>query len=328
MAHGGYHAPKYFAENFQGSNVNFDTIKRQLYAAIGDCTGRSEREIAQRIKEYCKENEIKLKTNKQDSSNRSTYYTGSSSAGGNVNITVNENKGLSFWDYLLLQNLFCNRQQQPAQPIIIHTTSAPVASYSAAPQEKKDESGKGKVNVFLFLAAPCVITHLAVCAVYHMHFKKEAEKSGKPIDYLANRQFGIALFQLAFGLASLIGGVACINQSEIFFPLLINTFICLGSASLFYHERNNTLKAEVEPYLKLAGLFINDERRENLNRQRTDFTKNFDHPSAPHNEQHQSFSYGGPPPPYSPQASAPAYPDLSTQFSNPNVTGFRGTSKN
>ncbi|APR98830.1 hypothetical protein [Wolbachia endosymbiont of Folsomia candida] len=320
MEHGGYHAPGDFTENFQDNNVNFNAIKSELYTVIGDFTGRSKTEIAQKIKEYCLENGIKLKTTNQQgsSSNRSTYSTRSSSTSGNVNITINENKGFSFWDYLLLQSLFGSK----SQPIIIN--NAPAATYSVPPQEKNDESKKRKA--FILFAALCVITHLAVCAIYHMYFKKEAEKSDKPIDYLVNRQLGIAIFQLAFGLASLIGGGACISQSEIFFPLLINTFICLGSACLFYHERNNTLKTEVEPYMKLAKLLIDDERLENQRtRQHTDFTQNFGHPGATHYP---------PPPPYPHNPSAPAYdgsydtyPNLSTQFSNPNVTEFGGLGK-
>lgn len=252
---------KYFTKNFQGNNVDFDTTKAGLHAYIGDFAGKSETEIAQKIKKYCKENEIKLKTNKQNSSNRSTHTTRSSgSANGNVNvtnITINENKGSSAWDYLLFYNLFGNKPQ----PIIIN--NAPAATYNAAPQEKKDKSKEGNANVFIFLAALCVITHLALCAVYHLYFKKEAEKSNKSINYLANRQLGIAIFQLAFGLASLVAAGVFLDQSEIFFPLLINTFICLGSAYLFYRERNNTLKTEVEPYMELAKLLIDDKRREN-----------------------------------------------------------------
>jgi hypothetical protein len=288
---------KYFTKNFQSSDVSFNKLKEKLYRSLASFSANSEREIARQIKEYCQENEIKLKTNKQDSSNRSTYATRSSSASGNVNITINENKGLSFWDYLLLQNLFSNKQQ----PIIINNDRT--AAYSAPTQEKKEKSEEGRANVLIFLAALCVLTHLAVCAVYHMYFKKEAEKSEKSIDYLTNRQLGIAAFQLAFGLASLVTGGVFLNQSEIFFPLLINTFICLGSACLFYRERNNTLKTEVEPYMKLAKLLIEDEYKENLQRNRryeeqTSSSQNFGDPSTTHD---------GLPPPYSPQASAPAY---------------------
>lgn len=251
-------ASKYFTNNFQGSNVDFDTTKAGLHAYIGDFAGKSETEIAQKIKKYCKANGIKIKTNQQYSSSRSTHTTRSSgSANGNVNvtnITINENKGSSVLDYLLFYNLFGNKTT------IIN--NAPASPHSAAPQQKKDESKEGNANRAIFLVALFVITHLAVCAIYHEYFKKEAEKSGKSIDYLANRQLGIAIFQLAFGLASLVAAGVFLDQNEIFFPLLINTFICLGSAYLFYRERNNTLKTEVEPYMKLAELLIDDERQE------------------------------------------------------------------
>lgn len=326
MSGGSNSASKYFTNNFQGSNVDFDTTKAGLHAYIGDFAGKSETEIAQKIKKYCKANGIKIKTNKQDSSNKSTCDSGGS--GGNVNvtnITINENKGSSAWDYLLFYNLVGNKTT------IIN--NAPASPHSAAPQKKKDESKEGNANRAIFLVALFVITHLAVCIIYHECFKKEAEKPGKSIGYLANRQLGIAIFQLAFGLASLVAAGVFLDQNEIFFPLLINTFICLGSAYLFYRERNNTLKTEVEPYMKLAKLLINDKRRENQEKRPSashpsvtpdgsspTCPQNFGNPDAPHRE---------PPPPYSPRdpnnpssgyGTFAQQPDHSTaQHSNPSA---------
>ncbi|WP_341808238.1 hypothetical protein [Wolbachia endosymbiont (group E) of Neria commutata] len=283
---------KYFTNNFQGNNVDYDTIKAGLHAYIGGFAGKSETEIAQKIKEYCQKNEIKLKTNKQNSLNKSTHTTRSTSSSASGNVTIN--KGLSVWDYLLLYNLFGNKTTIINNP--------PAAAYSAPPQEKKDKSKEGNANGAIFLVALFVITHLAVCAIYHEYFKKEAEKSGKSIDYLANCQLGLAIFQLAFGLASLVAAGVFLDQSEIFFPLLINTFICLGSAYLFYRERNNTLKTEVKPYMELAKLLIDDEHRESKRTRPStghpSATPDGSSPTCP--QGHPDASHYEPPPPYSP----------------------------
>lgn len=322
---------EYFTNNFQSNNVDYDTTKAGLHAYIGDFAGKSETEIAQKIKKYCKANGIKIKTNQQYSSSRSTHTTRSSgSANGNVNvtnITINENKGSSVLDYLLFYNLFGNKPQ----PIIIN--NAPASPHSAAPQQKKDKSKEGNANGAIFLVALFVITHLALCAVYHEYFKKEAEKSNKSINYLANRQLGIAIFQLAFGLASLVAAGVFLDQNEIFFPLLINTFICLGSAYLFYRERNNTLKTEVKPYMELAKLLINDECKENLQRKRqheenTSSNQSFAHSSAssseathtyPQNFGHPGAPYREPPPPYSPPSGYGTFGPSVAQYPDPSA---------
>lgn len=302
----------YFTENFQSSNVTFDELRERLYERFTSFSGNSEEEIALQIKEYCQENGIRLKINGQNSTSRSTRTTRRDS--GNINITVNENRGLSFLDYLLLHNLFSNKQQ----PIIINNAPTPTRSTSSQP--KQDEPKEKSSNVLLFLAALCVIMHLAVCAIYHMYFKKEAEKPGQSIEYLANRQLGIAIFQLGVGLASLVTGGAFLNQSEVFFPLLINTFICLGSACLFYNERNNTIKTEVEPYKKLAKLLKEDEYTINRARTYAGVSQNFGH----HNNE--------PPPPYPFPPSAPPgdgtlYPSSQLDDPSPTMHDQHGYSK-
>lgn len=309
---------KYFTENFQSSYVTFDELRERLYERFASFSGNSDKEIARQIKEYCQENGIRLKTSKQNSASQSTRTTRCDS--GNINITINENRGLSFWDYLLLKNLFSNKQQ----PIIINNAPTPMRSTSSKSQQ--DESKEKSSNVLLFIAALCVIMHLAVCAIYHMYFKKEAEKPGQSIEYLANRQLGIAIFQLGVGLASFVTGGTFLNQSEVFFPLLINTFICLGSACLFYNERNNTIKTEVEPYKKLAKLLKEDEyKRNHETRTYTGASQNFGHHN---NEPPPPYTYQDPSAPLADETLYPQQPvfnahdlrNLSSQFENPNVT--------
>ncbi|WCR53753.1 MAG: hypothetical protein PG981_000775 [Wolbachia endosymbiont of Ctenocephalides orientis wCori] len=198
---------KYFTESFQSSYVTFDELREKLYGRFASFSENPEEEIARQIKEYCQENGIRLKINGQSSASRSTHTTRRNV--GNINITING--GLSFWDYLLLQSLFSNKQQ----PIVINNAPTPTRSTSSQP--KQDESKEKSSDVLLFLAALCVVTHLAVCAIYHMYFKKEAEKPGQSIEYLANRQLGIAIFQLGVGLASLVTGGAFLNKSGFFF---------------------------------------------------------------------------------------------------------------
>ncbi|WP_218938887.1 hypothetical protein [Wolbachia endosymbiont of Ctenocephalides felis wCfeT] len=238
----------YYTSNFIG-NKSYDDLKndinRSSYMAprAGYITEENIKDIAKRVKEYCKENNIKF--NKSQGESNATPRRGHSSS-GNVNITINENRRLGLLDYLLLSNLFSSRQQ----PIIINNPPAASAYSAQNSQQKAKEEEQG--NKLLFLIALCVITHLIVCAVYHLYFKKEAEKSDKSIDYLANRQFDIAVFQLLFGAVSAITAAFSLDQSAIFVPFIVNTFICLGSVVLFCREHGKTIENEVGPYMTLA----------------------------------------------------------------------------
>ena len=245
----------YFTSNFTGNNLDYDGLKRYISpAGVAYTSHQDSKDVARQIREYCKGNKIEFK-NKKTSDN--TYSAdGSGSNSRSANITINENKGLGFWDYFLLSHIFNSRQQ----PIIINNAPG-AAAYSTSSTQKeksKDKTNENQINKFLFLMALCVIAHLMVCAAYHLYFKKEAEKPNTPIDYLANRQRDISIFQLALGAVSFAAASMFLSQSSVFFPFLVNTFICLGSSFLFYREHNETMEKEVTPCLELAELIIKE----------------------------------------------------------------------
>ena len=220
----------YFRNNFTGNDSHYDNLRGDIYCPnIAIISDQYLKDRAKEVRQYCKNNNIEFK---KMSGVRQSYSAPSTSSNSeNINITINENRGLSFLDYFLLSNLFSSRQQ----PIIVNNAPGAAAySTSSAQQEKSEGKTKeNQTNKFLFLMALCVITHLIVCAAYHLYFKKEAEKPDKPIDYLANRQRDISVFQLALGTVSFIAASMFLSQSSVFFPFLVNTFICLGSSLLF-----------------------------------------------------------------------------------------------
>lgn len=238
-------ASQYFNKNFQGSEAEFIEIRGKVSTGVSCISDKELKKKAQEVKLYLKNKGIKF--NKEYTYTQRNRVNNENST-GNINITINENKGLDFWDYLLLSHIFSGRQQ----PIIINN------SHSSIPRAK-EENSQDKTNKMLFLIALCVITHLMVCAIHHLYFKKEAENPDQSIDYLANRQLAIAVFQLVFGAASFVVAGMSISQSEVFFPFLINTFICLGSSCIFYCKRDKTIENEVNPYTKLVGLIFQEQ---------------------------------------------------------------------
>ena len=243
----------FFNLHFHGNYSESIKSNRQI---IDILSSRSEgvKDKAQKIKKILNQNGVTRKNTKNSRENNSRSYSRSMPDTQNIHITVDQNRGFDIWDYFLLSTIFNNHSQ--TQPIIINNGPITRSSNSFNQNEKDSSNKNNTTNKFLFLISLCIITHLMVCAAYNLYFKEEAEKSDKPIDYLANRQRDISIFQLLFGSASFIIASVSMNDSSIFIPFLINTFICLCSSVIFYCAHNKTITNEVEPYIELVELMI------------------------------------------------------------------------
>ncbi|MBV0900050.1 MAG: hypothetical protein KTV77_04940 [Wolbachia endosymbiont of Fragariocoptes setiger] len=246
----------FFNLHFYGSYSENIKNNNEIEAILSN-KSEGVKDKAQKIKKIFIQNGITQKNTKNSRENNSSSYSRSMRDTQNIRITVDQNRGFNIWDYFLLSTIFNNHSQ--TQPIIINNGPITRSSNSFNQNEKDTSNKNNAINKLLFLISLCIITHLMVCAAYNLYFKEEAEKGDKPIDYLANRQRDISIFQLLFGSASFIIAGISITDNSIFIPFLINTFICLCSSVIFYCAHNKTNTNEVEPYIKLVELMIKND---------------------------------------------------------------------
>ncbi|WP_353278728.1 hypothetical protein [Wolbachia endosymbiont (group B) of Longitarsus flavicornis] len=214
---------------------------------------------------------------------------------------VHDNRGLDFWDYLLLSNLFGGRTT------VINNPGFDTVGYQSREDKKKDSEDSRKLLALGIVAVvACVAFHALMCVWYNSS-EKTARKSEK-VDYLDNKLKMFRNIEFAVGAISLAALVGCaINPVLPVWGLVIlgiNSLVCFAGGLAFHmkHEKESEnierAKEAVDNYPK-QGPGYSSRDSSNLE----------------------------PPPPYSPQdpntaPSAPSYDETRPGglFSTPNLT--------
>lgn len=155
---------------------------------------------------------------------------------------VHDNRGLDFWDYLLLQccidSLFGGRG---------HTTNVTNINYSSnesREDKKKDSEDSRKLLALgIVVAVVCVAFHAGMCFWYNSS-RKTARKEEK-IDYLDNKLKMLRNIEFAVGAVSLAALIACAV-----YPVLpawglvilgVNSLVCFAGGLAFHmkHEKES-----------------------------------------------------------------------------------------
>ncbi|WP_253302351.1 hypothetical protein [Wolbachia endosymbiont of Psylliodes chrysocephala] len=192
-------------------------------------------------------------TNRRNTESRNNQYN----AGNNrqptgpqvTHIHVHNDRGLDFWDYLLLQccidSLFGGRG---------HTTNVTNINYdnneSREDKKKDSEDSRKLLALGMVAAVVCVAFHAGMCFLYNSS-RKAARKEEK-IDYLDNKLKMLRNIEFAVGAVSLAALVACAV-----YPVLpvwglvilgVNSLVCFAGGLAFHmkHEKesDNIEKAE------------------------------------------------------------------------------------
>ncbi|WP_265027354.1 hypothetical protein [Wolbachia endosymbiont (group A) of Bombylius major] len=157
-----------------------------------------------------------------------------------THIHVHNNRGLDFWDYLLLSNLFGG-----------HTTVNNITNINngnTTHQEKKEnkkesEDSRKLLALGIAVAVVCVAFHAGMCFWYNSS-RKTARKEEK-IDYLDNKLKMLRNIEFAVGAVSLAALVACAV-----YPVLpvwglailgVNSLVCFAGGLAFHmkHEEES-----------------------------------------------------------------------------------------
>ncbi|WP_265015302.1 DUF1129 domain-containing protein [Wolbachia endosymbiont (group B) of Camptogramma bilineatum] len=158
---------------------------------------------------------------------------------------VHDNRGLDFWDYLLLSNLFGGRTT------VINNPGFDTVGYQSREDKKKDSEDSRKLLALGIVAVvACVAFHALMCVWYNSS-EKTARKSEK-IDYLDSQLKMFRNIEFAVGAISLAALIGCaINPVLPVWGLVIlgiNSLVCLAGGLAFYmkhkKESENIKKAE------------------------------------------------------------------------------------
>ncbi|QEK89870.1 DUF1129 domain-containing protein [Wolbachia endosymbiont of Chrysomya megacephala] len=217
-----------------------------------------------------------------------------------THVHINDNRGLDFWDYLLLSNLFGGRTT------VINNPGFDTVSYQSREDKKKDSEDSRKLLALGIVAVvACVAFHALMCVWYNSS-EKTARKSDK-IDYLDSQLKMFKNIEFAVGAISLAALIGCaINPVLPVWGLVIlgiNSLVCLAGGVAFHMKH----KKESENIKKAEEAVINY------------------HKSEPGYDLGDSSNLE-PPPPYSPQdpntaPSAPSYDGTpGYAFGDPNAT--------
>ncbi|MFP3016525.1 MAG: hypothetical protein ACEY3L_10710 [Wolbachia sp.] len=188
-------------------------------------------------------------TNRHNTESRNNQYN----AGNNrqptgpkvTHVHVHNDRGLDFWDYLLLSNLFGGRTT------VINNPGFVSGSHQSREDKKKDSEDSRKLLALGMVAAVvCVAFHAGMCFLYNSS-RKAARKEEK-IDYLDNKLKMLRNIEFAVGAVSLAALVACAV-----YPVLpvwglvilgVNSLVCFAGGLAFHmkHEKesDNIEKAE------------------------------------------------------------------------------------
>ncbi|WP_264328808.1 hypothetical protein [Wolbachia endosymbiont (group A) of Andrena hattorfiana] len=145
-------------------------------------------------------------TNRRNTESRNNQYN----AGNNrqptgpqvTHVHVHNDRGLDFWDYLLLRSLF------GGHTTVINNPGFSSGSHQSREDKKKDSGDSRKLLVLGMVAAVvCVAFHAGMCFWYNSS-RKAARKEEK-IDYLDNKLKMLRNIEFAVGAVSLAALVAC-----------------------------------------------------------------------------------------------------------------------
>lgn len=162
-----------------------------------------------------------------------------------THVHINDNRGLDFWDYLLLSNLFGGRTT------VINNPGFDTVGYQSREDKKKDSEDSRKLLALGIVAVvACVAFHALMCVWYNSS-EKTARKSEK-IDYLDSQLKMFRNIEFAVGAISLAALIGCaINPVLPVWGLVIlgiNSLVCLAGGLAFHmkHEKEseNIKKAE------------------------------------------------------------------------------------
>ncbi|WP_174133226.1 hypothetical protein [Wolbachia endosymbiont of Atemnus politus] len=163
------------------------------------------------------------------------------------------NKGLDFWDYLLLQccidSLFGGRG---------HTTV--INNYGNTTQSREDkkkdsEDSRKLLALGVVVAVVCVAFHGAMCYFYHSSRKKARES--EKIDYLDNKLKTFRNIEFAISAISLTALIACV-----FYPVLpvwglailgVNSLVCFAGGFAFQMKHDKESKDIKEAKTAVEG---------------------------------------------------------------------------
>lgn len=162
-----------------------------------------------------------------------------------THVHINDNRGLDFWDYLLLSNLFGGRTT------VINNPGFDTVGYQSREDKKKDSEDSRKLLALGIVAVvACVAFHALMCVWYNSS-EKTARKSEK-IDYLDSQLKMFRNIEFAVGAISLAALIGCaINPVLPVWGLVIlgiNSLVCLAGGVAFHmkhkKESENIKKAE------------------------------------------------------------------------------------
>ncbi len=162
-------------------------------------------------------------------------------------------RGLDFWDYLLLRSLF------GGHTTVINNPGFSSGSHQSREDKKKDSEDSRKLLALGMVAAVvCFAFHAGMCFWYNSS-RKAARKEEK-IDYLDNKLKMLRNIEFAVGAVSLAALVACAV-----YPVLpvwglvilgVNSLVCFAGGLAFHmkHEKESDniekAKGAVRSYLQ------------------------------------------------------------------------------
>lgn len=155
-----------------------------------------------------------------------------------THVHVHNNRGLDFWDYLLLSNLFGGRTT------VINNPGFDTVGYQSREDRKKDSEDSRKLLALGMVAVvACVAFHALMCVWYNSS-EKTARNSEK-IDYLDSQLKMFRNIEFAVGAISLAALIGCaINPVLPVWGLVIlgiNSLVCLAGGVAFHmkHEKES-----------------------------------------------------------------------------------------
>ncbi|WGJ61749.1 DUF1129 domain-containing protein [Wolbachia endosymbiont of Frankliniella intonsa] len=150
-----------------------------------------------------------------------------------THVHINDNRGLDFWDYLLLSNLFGGRTT------VINNPGFDTVGYQSREDKKKySEDSRKLLALGIVAVVACVAFHALMCVWYNSS-EKTARKSEK-IDYLDSQLKMFRNIEFAVGAISLAALIGCAIN-----PVLpVWGLVILGIIALFIIVRKVHRKAE------------------------------------------------------------------------------------